>query len=134
MRVLYTSKVFPKPLCLIAKIKLRVSVHWETTYPYPYYFFNQTRRLGENFRGIALSHSSTGLGSTNDLSWKSKNWKPKGWQIKCHQCINMLYLKKMHFSYRIDFQIIILCLKLKRWGKIILFLSTSSSCWKWSFY
>ena len=30
-------------------------------------------RVRENFRGIELSHSSTGLGSTNDLSWKSKN-------------------------------------------------------------
>ena len=40
---------------------------------FQFYFCNQTRRLGENFRGIELSHSSTGLGSTNDLSWKSKN-------------------------------------------------------------
>ena len=33
-------------------------------------FLYQTRRLREFFRGIALSHSSTGLGSTKDLSWK----------------------------------------------------------------
>ena len=29
-RTVYTSKVFPKPPCLIAKIKLGVSVHWAT--------------------------------------------------------------------------------------------------------
>ena len=40
---------------------------------FQFYFCNQTRRLGENFRGIALSHSSTGLGSRNDLSWKTEN-------------------------------------------------------------
>ena len=63
MRELYTSKVFSKPLCLIAKIKLE-KLH-------PQCFKTgvcQTRRLRENFRGIELSYSTTGLGSTNDLS------------------------------------------------------------------
>ena len=38
---------------------------------FQFYFCNQTRGLRQTFWCIALSHSSTGLGSTNDLSWKS---------------------------------------------------------------
>ena len=36
MRELYTSKVSPKPPCLIAKIKLGVSVHLATLYSIPH--------------------------------------------------------------------------------------------------
>ena len=35
MRALYISKASPKPPCLIAKIKLGVSVHGGTLYPTP---------------------------------------------------------------------------------------------------
>ena len=63
MRECYTSKVLSKPPCLIAKIKLEKSVQLEKLLT-----GQHARRLGENFRGIVLSHSSTGLGSTNDLS------------------------------------------------------------------
>ena len=57
---------------------------WESAIPrfFQFYSYNQTSRLWENFRGIQLSHSMTGLGSTNDLIWKYENWKPKSANIK----------------------------------------------------
>ena len=53
---------------------------------FKFYFCNQTSLLRQNFWCIALSHSSTGLGSTNDLSWKSENWKPKCPDLFWSQC------------------------------------------------
>ena len=55
---------------------------WGTTL-----FCNQTSLLRQNFWCIALSHSSTGLGSTNDLSWKFENGKPKCPNIYSSQCM-----------------------------------------------
>ena len=109
MRECYTSKVFSKPPCLTAKkigkictVKEAINrtprqgsnqpLAWCTVYSVSnrflqFYFCNQTRRLRENFRGIALSHSLTGLGSTNNLSWKSKHRKPRGAKTYFGECI-----------------------------------------------
>ena len=55
-----------------------------------------------NFWCIALSHSSTGLGSTNDLSWKSKTYLVAAWYSSSetvHSILKILIQSSRHLYF-----------------------------------
>ena len=65
----YISKVCPKPPCLIAKMKLGVSVHWGAIYPIPHakgrFEKNLTKpQFFENSLFYTFSHNSVNFWAT----------------------------------------------------------------------